>query len=1302
MEDDLSLIEISGADDSLLQNSADDAPSYLSCSPFHFSRPKPPLPNEIEKLKSNANRESASVDKENVNNTNKSDAAKLSMEPQKMKRKKKGGGYNLRKSLAWNRAFFTEEGFADFSLQISFFFLKLSLLSGNLGEPGGETLSVINEESSSSVLGCASESEDLLVLEKNLFNEVSHLNEEKNNGGGLLTKVDPSTMKTPAKASAVKRNVLSQDANKSGSKRSGCLRPIISSAYPYFANVNMTKAASRESKVSKIPVPKPDSFAISSTSKCVVGANKLKGNNIGQPAVHAQRRLGSGSSKSKKIAQNDAKHGLASRSLTSKASVQQARRNGSMPSGSPLSTDKFTKVNLGKKVIKEPENKPAVHAEISHLTKSSKPSSIPQHGSCVGGSVPVAAQQMVKPSGLRMPSPSLQFFGPSKDSALRTMLPRSTQTSNHPQSDIPSLRRLTSTKPISVKPPLAPMKVLGMVNDTTTIGNDTRSISSAGCSLPSSVSTMSCENRKANLKATNKLKVDLTAACALNSHETTNNQQQLHDTHNDVEKQGKDKGLGNDDNKLFQQNGSLEQVEKDCMKRDNKLSPKREALSGAKLKTPYFMSHHTSGNQLAGNRQYHSSAKNIGISSEGSSNLQDNQESSIIIGDEKSKELVDTVKLCSLEGDHIITEIQRPHVHEGALESGLSEEFHIFSDMNCDNIYPKERGCSAGELGRSDSLLYSADENQVKDSVGSGDYSGSKLHVQVKSFDANVSLENTNDFLNMSAADDQHAESNLLNVKLEMPERADAFRKELETSTACGFDMTEMECPHVDDVAGSTEAQCKCDTDFLNGATSQELERNGKDQIIDAPSLPDIADTNIFQKSCYLSFKELENPHLTSQLSSATQGNSPGVGDAINQEGKESKQGDFPVNIHNSTSDLQPGENITVCHQDNLMLLIPLPCVVYNVNGESNDQAKQMESCSLEANRAYKEGNLIPETYHCPFSVEEKCFDECRKVDTDDIFEVSLNDKNFGEGLKGPHDQFQLEQKEQTNEERAARVNNVTKRLLTGDENLQPFDGSNILHSCNNNLDTSAEKGKSSVVGDTDEQLGENPELQNPGFICNEAPGPVKIKPPDQNLETYFAIKIKHDGQLGCQSPSLEFDLSSPRGAQISKTENDCKALRLNEEPRFRVRTYQTTYGNIVQEAELDSNTLTDAETGVSQEGSSPDTEMQPELNASNPMEAKDETTQCNEPTHDTKQVNLVIKPPPNAVPFSDEWLAAFEAAGEEILTMKSGAVQNSPQDKSLPEPGPWSPVRRKNNQGIGPFDCTKFSNANIPPPESS
>lgn len=34
-------------------------------------------------------------------------------------------------------------------------------------------------------------------------------------------------------------------------------------------------------------------------------------------------------------------------------------------------------------------------------------------------------------------------------------------------------------------------------------------------------------------------------------------------------------------------------------------------------------------------------------------------------------------------------------------------------------------------------------------------------------------------------------------------------------------------------------------------------------------------------------------------------------------------------------------------------------------------------------------------------------------------------------------------------------------------------------------------------------------------------------------------------------------------------------------------------------------------------------------------------------PEDDEKEEALVVKPPPLAVPFSDEWLAAFEAAGE-------------------------------------------------------
>ncbi|EPS72807.1 hypothetical protein M569_01950, partial [Genlisea aurea] len=53
-----------------------------------------------------------SCSKENVN-VNKSENSKLSLESQQMKRKKKGRECNFRKSLAWDRAFFTEEGVLD-------------------------------------------------------------------------------------------------------------------------------------------------------------------------------------------------------------------------------------------------------------------------------------------------------------------------------------------------------------------------------------------------------------------------------------------------------------------------------------------------------------------------------------------------------------------------------------------------------------------------------------------------------------------------------------------------------------------------------------------------------------------------------------------------------------------------------------------------------------------------------------------------------------------------------------------------------------------------------------------------------------------------------------------------------------------------------------------------------------------------------------------------------------------------------------------------------------------------------------
>ncbi|CAN6352588.1 unnamed protein product, partial [Urochloa humidicola] len=76
----------------------------------------------------------------------------------------------------------------------------------------------------------------------------------------------------------------------------------------------------------------------------------------------------------------------------------------------------------------------------------------------------------------------------------------------------------------------------------------------------------------------------------------------------------------------------------------------------------------------------------------------------------------------------------------------------------------------------------------------------------------------------------------------------------------------------------------------------------------------------------------------------------------------------------------------------------------------------------------------------------------------------------------------------------------------------------------------------------------------------------------------------------------------------------------------------------------------------------------------------------------DRSRTNTILKDHlKNLVPFTEEWLAVMEARGQEVLEQKTGAVQNSPPDKTAPEPSPWSPVKRK-AQDVGPFDCTKYS----------
>ncbi|KAJ8563543.1 hypothetical protein K7X08_031995 [Anisodus acutangulus] len=133
---------------------------------------------------------------------------KLSVEPVHMKRKKRGGGCNLRKSLAWDRAFSTEEGVLDP--------IELSLLSGTLVNTCGEALFTINEEERNAT------SNDSLRDSSSAF-----LNSNKKR---TLKEIRSVALKEDKRKASSK--VLSSHNGRTISKSIGCSRPPSSASYP--------------------------------------------------------------------------------------------------------------------------------------------------------------------------------------------------------------------------------------------------------------------------------------------------------------------------------------------------------------------------------------------------------------------------------------------------------------------------------------------------------------------------------------------------------------------------------------------------------------------------------------------------------------------------------------------------------------------------------------------------------------------------------------------------------------------------------------------------------------------------------------------------------------------------------------------------------------------------------------------------------------------------------------------------------------------------------------------------------------
>ncbi|KAG4979801.1 hypothetical protein JHK84_033387 [Glycine max] len=154
---------------------------------------------------------------------------------------------------------------------------------------------------------------------------------------------------------------------------------------------------------------------------------------------------------------------------------------------------------------------------------------------------------------------------------------------------------------------------------------------------------------------------------------------------------------------------------------------------------------------------------------------------------------------------------------------------------------------------------------------------------------------------------------------------------------------------------------------------------------------------------------------------------------------------------------------------------------------------------------------------------------------------------------------------------------------------------------------------------------------------------------------------------------SIEVSKVSVTDVVTWKSEEHCSLSESSNLPALDDLTFNTRTPQVCEVSSLNSTIFSDeAETNnIFEKYEFPNTDMQHQ-SSGNIYSAEDSSKIiCLEDSATkSKQEVPTVKPPPNAAPFSDEWLAAIEAAGEEILTMKSGAVQNSPPDKPQQEPG--------------------------------
>uniref|UniRef100_A0A7N0SVH9 Uncharacterized protein n=1 Tax=Kalanchoe fedtschenkoi TaxID=63787 RepID=A0A7N0SVH9_KALFE len=1176
MDSDLSLIEISGEDDSLLRLE-DPTDGIFLCSPFQAARSADAAPETSSagpvrslqfagKIADKSGKENADV---------KADGTKLNMDPLQMKRRKKAAGYNMRKSLAWNKAFFTEEGVLDPE--------ELSLVTGSFNLSSGEPLSAIQEErrkpGKKNSPHVQSPKEKMLMRSPGI-------------GRGLSPRCDSSTRHrvSPIKEISsphVRRLLLSaHDANRKGEKHGGCPRPAPSSSYPLYlwklvfgifsavfvvlqrpATANSSIATSKEPKLKKPSVPRADrcsppmvsrstlptassSSRILAEAKRVVSAPKLAAvadkssipntrgakspvaNTRGAKSPVANTRGVKGS-----VTNTRGVKGIAKSRSSTKPSQLPGRNKSELPPKAPT-----------------PRAPQVPHASVIKSVPLEVPDQARQEdeGKCLPNVAEKQATHVpaAKPTGLRMPSPSLGFFG----------LPKQRDSTQHNDSTSSSSYAGVRNVPVAQRPLKLPGRAPRAIN------------------------------------------------CILASDELR------------------------------------------CLS------------SNSNVREPVFI------------------AKSVEM------------DRPIMTSENSPVVQADFLEKCSQ------TISQKPG------DSNKCDETVDTEDLCTPDNLPGNHGMCSEQLQRG--------ENQGKTNHGCGDYLKDKLSPE----GYNISVAENQGYsghIQPETYDDPRSMHDLPVVdgaETRKPEFSEARQKKCEESLD-----EDMDCDPSPPQLKHGESQ-----GIINGLCRQD----SKDSM--SPEAPSVCEAEThdsgdhIQPLTYDGQKSLHESCLLSVEGAET--SKPDSGDACQETCKESLNGNEPDSPEIFQMQLETCISLTIQEVASVFQEDATNCLSMKDEQSSSAEAELVVECKMPRPRSQFEFEHVVEDTHQVFS---QCDTELQRNIKDGLVEISDADcdQMVNEGVQsfGQADEIMLQEVGVLEEDDAANLS-LLKDKQSGCVEAEFLAECRMPSPGSQSESEDVVEDMHQIFSECEKELQLNRKddlLEVSNSDCGEMVDGGVL-----SIARINEITLQHSSEQVTEDPGAEFDVfPSSQLADLDQVNvvqiADASTTRDFAESPSSAGECSEIWHQVSSEDQLGMHDVgLDVEYTDSQEKPSPrrstdldelarnvtettcsknDTEVERiQDDTSSTLEERGAPSPCTR--RSSKSTGLVIKPPPNAVPFSEEWLAAMEAAGEDILTLKSGAVQHSPPDKSIPEPSPWSPVKRYKNQGIGPFDCTKHTNAAPPP----